>query len=95
VKDGGKINLNAVTEGQKVLISVEDDGCGISEENLRHIFEPFYSTKGDFGTGLGLSITYDLVKKLGGEIQVKSRLGEGSRFTVMMPRTAPPQLERT
>ena len=58
---------------------------GISEENLKHIFEPFFSTKGEFGTWLGLSITRDIVEKLGGEIDVQSEKGKGTRFLVTLP----------
>ena len=66
-----------------------DNGPGIPESQLESIFEPFYSTKGEFGTGLGLSITYDLVQKLGGRIAVRSSVGEGTTFTVTLPRSFP------
>ncbi|MBS1262506.1 MAG: Sensor protein ZraS [Calditrichaeota bacterium] len=86
VADGGKIRLAVRALGhQRVEASVRDNGMGISEGNLKHIFEPFFSTKGDFGTGLGLSITYGLVQKLGGRIDVQSELGEGTTFTVTLP----------
>ncbi|MGD8304955.1 MAG: HAMP domain-containing sensor histidine kinase, partial [Desulfobacterales bacterium] len=63
-----------------------DNGCGISEENMSKIFEAFYTTKGDNqGTGLGLAITYGLVKKLHGDITVKSKLNEGTTFTITLP----------
>jgi len=91
IKEGGRIELSARTDGaDRVSAEIRDSGVGISEENLKHIFEPFYSTKGEFGTGLGLSITYDLVQKLGGSIDVRSKLGEGTTFTVSLPiaRTA-------
>lgn len=94
VERGGQITL--VVEKQdhmNIAVRVRDSGSGISEENLQHIFEPFYSTKGQFGTGLGLSITYGLVQKLGGEIKVESREGEGSTFTVLVPIKAVTTLE--
>jgi two-component system NtrC family sensor kinase len=86
VKEGGQIYITAnQVNDHSVEISIADTGVGISEENLEHIFEPFYTTKGKYGTGLGLSITYGIVEKLGGKISVKSKLGEGTSFTVHLP----------
>jgi signal transduction histidine kinase len=86
VASGGKIEIGAAPLAtNRVEVWIRDDGCGISEENLKHIFEPFFSTKGDFGTGLGLSITFGIVKRLGGEIRVQSREGVGTTFTVRLP----------
>ncbi|HSL62136.1 MAG TPA: ATP-binding protein [Desulfotignum sp.] len=71
---------------QKISIEIKDTGCGIPEENLKRIHEPFFSTKKDkTGTGLGLSITYGLVKKLQGDIRVTSSEGVGTIFTVTLP----------
>jgi two-component system NtrC family sensor kinase len=73
-------------EAEKVCITISDNGCGMSEENLPKVFEPFFTTKqGNKGTGLGLAITYGLVKKLQGDISVKSRLHEGTTFTITLP----------
>ncbi len=84
---GGEIIIETDNgDAQTIAVSVTDNGVGISENNLKHIFEPFYSTKGEFGTGLGLSITHDIVQKLGGSIKVRSKLGEGTCFTVILPR---------
>ena len=86
VGDGGLIHIAIVMAGaQKVEISIEDDGVGIPDEDLEHIFEPFFTTKKENGTGLGLSITYGIVQKLGGQTEVTSKLGEGTRFTVLLP----------
>lgn len=69
-----------------VEIAVTDHGHGISEENLKKIFEPFFTTKEiGKGTGLGLSVSYGIVKEHGGEIKVKSRTGEGTTFTIIIP----------
>jgi two-component system NtrC family sensor kinase len=86
VKQGGQIDIyaNKLNENE-VDISIADTGVGIAEEQLEHIFEPFYTTKGKYGTGLGLSITYGIVQKLGGSISVKSKLGEGTKFSVHLP----------
>jgi signal transduction histidine kinase len=67
-----------------VCIELTDTGQGIPAENLARIFEPFFSTK-ETGTGLGLSISYELIKSLGGEINVVSEVGVGSTFTVNLP----------
>ncbi|MCF8113488.1 MAG: two-component sensor histidine kinase [Desulfotignum sp.] len=69
-----------------IFIEIKDTGCGIPEENLKRIHEPFFSTKKEkMGTGLGLSITYGLVKKLQGNIRVESSEGVGTIFTVTLP----------
>lgn len=87
VQDGGKIEISASPEGMDhISIICADQGCGISAENLKHVFEPFFSTRTNVGgTGLGLSITYGLVHELGGTIDVKSEAGKGTRFTVRLP----------
>jgi two-component system NtrC family sensor kinase len=87
VDDGGRIEIGIKeVEPDSVAIWVEDNGVGIPEEHLSHIFDPFFSTKKGAGTGLGLSITYGIVQKLGGEISVNSIVGEGTRFTVTLPK---------
>ncbi len=87
IKEGGWIRFTLLeVEAGGVAVKICDNGTGISPEDLKHIFEPFFSTKGEFGTGLGLSITYDIIKKLGGEIQVESQLGKGTCFTILLPR---------
>lgn len=86
VEDGGNIDINLVRTGaNQVAIKISDNGCGITRENIKRIFEPFFSTKGRKGTGLGLSITYGIVKKLGGNIEVESEVGVGTTFTVTLP----------
>jgi two-component system NtrC family sensor kinase len=76
---------------QGAVIHVEDEGCGIKEEQLQRIFSPFYTTKRD-GTGLGLSVSQSILSQTGGEIRVTSELGKGSRFSVYLPKKAVPQL---
>jgi signal transduction histidine kinase len=80
-----QVEVSTRRSGDKVILSVKDNGNGIPE-NIRHkIFQPFFTTKptGE-GTGLGLSLSYDIVKAHGGEIQVESKEGEGSIFTVTL-----------
>jgi len=72
--------------GSIVFLAVEDDGCGMDEDTRARIFEPFFTTKGpERGTGLGLATVRALVRELGGEIQVSSEVGRGSRFEVDFP----------
>lgn len=86
VDEFGHIDIELISEEpDSVSVRISDDGHGISEENLKHIFDPFFSTKGEKGAGLGLSITYGIVEKLGGSLEVESDKGEGSRFTVKLP----------
>ncbi len=87
VDDGCRLDIKASSGGSdKICIAIRDNGCGVSEENLPKIFEPFFTTKeGNRGTGLGLAITYGLVKKLKGDISVKSKLDEGTTFTITLP----------
>jgi two-component system NtrC family sensor kinase len=67
-----------------------DHGCGIEEENLNKIFEPFYTTKDiGKGTGLGLSVSYGIIREHGGEIQVTSAFGEGTTFAITLPIMKP------
>lgn len=71
---------------KKIKLKIGDTGCGISQENLEKVFEPFFTTKSHTrGTGLGLSITYALVKEISGDISVKSELGKGTTFTILLP----------
>jgi two-component system NtrC family sensor kinase len=87
-KDGGWIKIALEKRDiNTVAVTICDNGTGISEEDLKHIFEPFFSTKGEFGTGLGLSITHEIITRLGGKITVESTLGVGSCFTLILPRT--------
>ncbi len=105
-KKGGEVILQAVTvkspehlnkkSPECLLITVKDEGIGISEEQLPYIFERFYqvddsTTREGEGTGIGLSLTRELIQLQGGEIEVESRLGEGSSFLVWLPihRIAP------
>ena len=71
--------------GNIFVITVADNGPGIPEENLKEIFEPFYSTKPTTGTGLGLGVVKRLVQLYGGAIEVESKMGEGTVFSVALP----------
>jgi len=74
-------------KGDFVAVSIEDNGSGIEPLTMSRIFEPFFTTKPSTkGTGLGLSQVYGFAKQSGGEIDVRSRVGEGTRFTLYLPR---------
>lgn len=85
----GKITLCLRSSGDHVTIEVTDTGAGISQELLLQVFEPYFTTKAR-GTGLGLATARTLVEGARGHIAVTSRPGEGSCFTVVLPRVAPP-----
>lgn len=72
-------------QGDSIEITVKDSGRGITPEFLPHIFDPFFSTKGDAGTGLGLSVSYGIIKNHRGEIRVESKPGVGTTFTIELP----------
>ena len=83
---GGKIDITTSYENNTFIIHFKDNGPGIPKVHLARIFDPFFTTKPvGKGTGLGLSICYGIVKKLGGEISVKSAIGAGAEFTVTLP----------
>jgi two-component system, NtrC family, sensor kinase len=85
--EGGHLKITARDDNNGYIsVTIDDDGCGIPQEDIDHIFEPFFSTKtGQGGTGLGLSITYGLVQELGGSITVQSEVGAGTSFTIRLP----------
>ena len=88
--EGGSVSLDVERRGARVLLTVEDTGIGIPEEDMPHIFERFYRvdkarSREKGGSGLGLSIVHDAVVALGGEIGVSAREGGGTRFAVSFP----------
>ncbi|MBI4685698.1 MAG: HAMP domain-containing protein [Nitrospirae bacterium] len=87
VEEGGLIRISTgIKNNTTFQVSVEDNGYGIPKEMLKNIFEPFFTTKEKGkGTGLGLSISYGIIKKLGGNILVKSEQNKGTTFTVEIP----------
>jgi two-component system NtrC family sensor kinase len=92
MEQGGTLSVStsatlagAVKEDQPmVAVQITDQGCGIEKENIKKIFNPFFTTKSD-GVGLGLSISSRLVEENGGRIEVESEPGRGTRFSVLLP----------
>ncbi|MBF0472634.1 MAG: peptidylprolyl isomerase [Nitrospirae bacterium] len=86
ISDKGEIKISTNCVSGYINISVSDNGSGINEENLKDIFIPFFTTKEvGKGTGLGLSISYDIIKEHDGTIEVKSKVGVGTTFTIKIP----------
>ncbi len=82
----GVITISSQLQDNNFLITVADNGTGIPRDNLARIFDPFFTTKPvGKGTGLGLSICYGIIKKLGGELDVKSVQEIGTTFTIRIP----------
>jgi len=94
----GNIRIHTRSDKNKegVNIGISDSGLGIAPENLAKIFDPFFTTKAvGKGTGLGLSICYSIIKRLGGNISVKSEAGEGTEFTMFLPFEPPLELKES
>ncbi len=91
----GSIILSATAAEANVCITIQDTGLGIPEEAIPHLFEKFYRVRDTedkvAGTGLGLSICKQIVQGHGGRIEVKSKLGVGTSFAVMLPRSGKTQ----
>jgi CheY-like chemotaxis protein len=83
--EGGKIEIRTFQKRKEVFIQISDTGIGIAEEVRKKIFEPFFTTKPFTNTGLGLSMSYGIVKRFGGEIEVESKVGRGTTFTIILP----------
>ena len=86
-ESGGNVAIRTrfIHETDTIELEVSDTGRGISEENMARIFDPFFTT-GESGTGLGLAITHGIIEQHGGTIHVESKLGQGTSFTVGLPR---------
>jgi two-component system NtrC family sensor kinase len=82
----GRIVVQTHANGERVYLSVDDDGEGIPKENLSKIFDPFFTTKPEGkGVGLGLAVLYGIVQSHGGDVEVTSNVGVGTTFTVSLP----------
>ena len=85
--DGGEFTISAENKGKNIIILVKDTGIGIDKEQMKHIFEPFYSANSYAqSSGLGLAIVSSLIEKNKGKISVKSKIGQGTEFTIKLPK---------
>ena len=86
VEENGRVTVRSAVESKqnKVRVEIADNGCGIAADDIKKIFEPFYSTKAN-GTGLGLAVSYGIVKNHQGDIRVFSVPGKSTRFTIEFP----------
>jgi two-component system NtrC family sensor kinase len=83
---GGTLSVVTGGDTDKAWVELSDTGTGIREEHLAKIFDSFFTTKGEVkGVGLGLSVCYGFIKDHGGDIEVKSQVGEGTTFTISLP----------
>ena len=83
---GGKLTIRTSVNDGQLKIEVQDTGCGISPENMRKLFTPFFTTKHEVkGVGLGLAISYGIIQRHHGRIEVQSKKGEGTTFTICLP----------
>jgi signal transduction histidine kinase len=88
IKDGGRVDISSTysDKDQALYVQVRDTGCGIALNVIDRIWDPFFTTKEvGKGVGLGLALSYNIIKRHGGEISVKSTVGKGSQFTVRLP----------
>jgi signal transduction histidine kinase len=89
--EGGVLNVRTETADSKIEVIVQDSGVGISRENVKKIYDPFFTTKAaGKGTGLGLSVSYGIVQEHGGNISVESRPGVGTSFKLELPLVRKP-----
>jgi PAS domain S-box-containing protein len=82
--EGGKLKVQTEQKGNEFCLMIRDTGVGIPEENMDKIFEPYFTTK-DFGSGLGLTLVYKIVKEHLGDIEINSKVGEGTSITLSFP----------
>ncbi|MNI15618.1 Sporulation kinase E [compost metagenome] len=82
--EGGILTINGRMKQEKVILEINDNGIGMTAEQVERLGTPFYSTKNK-GTGLGMMVSYRIIKTFGGMIEVSSELGKGSRFLILLP----------
>ncbi len=92
---GGTVRIGLREEGGLAVVTIQDTGCGMPEEVLDRVFEPFFTTRGELAggetdnTGLGLAVVHGLVAEMGGTIELSSRVGQGTQVVVRLPLSRP------
>ncbi|UCB48896.1 MAG: ATP-binding protein [Deltaproteobacteria bacterium] len=90
IGNDGIVEVTSQKKAAQILVRIKDNGSGMTEEQQKKVFDPFYTTKATGkGTGLGLWVSYDIIEQMGGSITLKSEVGEGSTFTVQIPIVLP------
>jgi PAS domain S-box-containing protein len=85
MEPGGRLMIPIHDDADSLVLEIEDNGCGIDEKDLPYLFNPFFTMK-SYGTGLGLTQVEKIIEQHGGTIEVASRKGDGTRFTIVLPR---------
>lgn len=84
----GRVTIRGTSNSAECRLEIEDNGCGISDEFVKHhLFRPFKTTKGNAGMGIGVYESKEYIESLGGSISVTSQVGEGTLFSILLPRT--------
>jgi signal transduction histidine kinase len=92
MEDNGEMAITVTDEGQNYKLLISDNGCGISEENLSRLFEPYFTAKKN-GLGLGLAATMTILESHNATVEVKSQIGTGSTFIITLPKDNGPEAE--
>ncbi len=83
---GGRINIVTYLKDQNIYLEISDNGIGMTEETKRRIFDPFFTTKGVSHSGLGMSMVYGVIKRHNGSIDIETKPGKGTSFTIVLPK---------
>jgi signal transduction histidine kinase len=84
MENGGNLKITTTREGEDVICEIEDTGCGLEEENVAKVFDPYFTTKNN-GTGLGLAMSAKIVEEHSGSMEFRSVLGQGTVVKVCLP----------
>jgi signal transduction histidine kinase len=93
-RDDGSITLALAATDREAIITVTDNGCGMTPDIAARIWEPFFTTKGEEGTGLGLDVARSMIEAHGGSIDCETAPGQGAKFTIRLPRSEPAPAEQ-
>lgn len=86
---GGQLYINSIYTNSQIIIEIKDTGSGMTDDQIKRLGEPYYSTKGAKGTGLGMMVVFSIARAMKGTIKVKSKVGEGTTFTFIFPNVYP------